>query len=195
MGYSRKNPDKGQELSTWNFESRCIEERAHEYSRVQLKKKWNFWGFYKETLMWNFLGFWFLTLKLPRDGTEVCRIWRVESLFSLDFLKVKLQVSKFQREYFRHPICLDFFWNSPAWKKNRRMGGTAHPTPPCSPNHGKSCEDLKLIGVYWKSIMWKFQRSIKIRIGISRDYQKILGFWSWVRDEDSFCLKFLRIEW
>ena len=113
MGYSRKNPDKGQELSTWNFESRCIEERAHEYSRVQLKKKWNFWGFYKETLMWNFLGSWFLTLKLPRDDTQVCRIWRVESLFSLDFLKVKLQVSKFQREYFRHPICLDFFWNSP----------------------------------------------------------------------------------
>ena len=50
---------------SWNFHSRGIEERARENPRVQLKKKWNLWGFYKEKLMWNFLGSWFLTLEFP----------------------------------------------------------------------------------------------------------------------------------
>ena len=45
MGYSRKNPKIGQGFSTWNFQSRGIEERAHKNPRVQLKRKWNFWGF------------------------------------------------------------------------------------------------------------------------------------------------------
>ena len=45
MGYSRKNPNIGQGFSTWSFQSRGIEERAHKNPRVQLKRKWNFWGF------------------------------------------------------------------------------------------------------------------------------------------------------
>ena len=41
MGYSRKNPNMGQEFSTWNFHSRGFwrKERAHENPRIQLKKK------------------------------------------------------------------------------------------------------------------------------------------------------------
>ena len=29
MGYSRKNPNIGQRFSTWNFQSRGYEEKAH----------------------------------------------------------------------------------------------------------------------------------------------------------------------
>ena len=43
-------PEKIQTLakgsfSTWNFQSRGIEESAHKNPRVHLKRKWNFWGF------------------------------------------------------------------------------------------------------------------------------------------------------
>ena len=50
--------------------------------------------------MWNFLVSWFLTLEFPRGGTQFCRISRGDSLFSLEFLKVKWQILKFQREDF-----------------------------------------------------------------------------------------------
>ena len=49
MGYSRKNPNMGQGFSTWNFQSRGIEERAHKNPRVQLRSKWNFCGFQRKT--------------------------------------------------------------------------------------------------------------------------------------------------
>ena len=88
MGYSRKNPNMGQGLSTWNFHSRGIEERAHENPRVQLKKTnvkfscvlvFDF-GIYKgwHTILQNFQG-WQLVfsgiskgkvtnLKIPEGG-------------------------------------------------------------------------------------------------------------------------------
>ena len=43
----------------------------------------------QEKPMWNFHGSWFLTLEFPRDVTQFCRIFRGESLFSPEFLRVK----------------------------------------------------------------------------------------------------------
>ena len=42
---------------------------------------------------------------------------------------------------------------------------------------GRELRTWNFLGVYWKNIMWKFQRSIKTRIGISMGDQESLGFW------------------
>ena len=56
-----------------------------------IKKQLEFLGVVTEKQMWNFPGSWFLALEFPRGGTQFCRIYRSESLFSPEFLKVKWQ--------------------------------------------------------------------------------------------------------
>ena len=59
-----------------------------EYVEVNRKRSWISRGI-QQKLMWNFHASWFLTLKFPMGVTQFWRIFRGESLFSLEFLRVK----------------------------------------------------------------------------------------------------------
>ena len=84
IGYSRKNPHGG--LRTWNFWGSL--RKNVEIPGVDQKRSGNSRGI-QEKLMWNFHGSWFLTLEFPRAATQICRISRGKSFFSLEFLGVK----------------------------------------------------------------------------------------------------------
>ena len=99
-GLFQKKSKHGPKVENMEFPLQGYWRKGTWKSQGPIKKKWNLWGFYKEKLMWNFLGSWFLTLEFPRGGTQFCRISRGESLFSLEFPKVKWQILKFQRENF-----------------------------------------------------------------------------------------------
>ena len=78
MGYSRKNPNMG----GWGHRiSKGIEERACGSSKGQLKKKWNFQGCQRKT-----------NVEFPKCVTQFYRIFRDESLFSPEFLRLKWQI-------------------------------------------------------------------------------------------------------
>ena len=85
IGLFQKNPNRG--LGSWNFQEYW---RTCGNYRSQLKKKRNFQGFLKNHV--EFLWSWFLTLEFPKVVTRFCRITRSESLFSLEFPRVKLQI-------------------------------------------------------------------------------------------------------
>ena len=70
--------------------SRGIKETCG-YSRSQLKRGEISRGV-EEKLKWNFHGSWFLALEFQRGVIQFCSIFRGESFFSLEILKVKSQI-------------------------------------------------------------------------------------------------------
>ena len=85
MGYSRKNPNIGRKVGGgggWGqIISKGIEERACGSSKGHLKKKWNFQGCQRKT-----------NVEFPKCVTQFYRIFRDESLFSPEFLRLKWQI-------------------------------------------------------------------------------------------------------
>ena len=81
MGYSRKNPNIGRKGGGGGRRghrmSKGIEERACGSSKGQLKK-WNFQGCQRKT-----------NVEFPKCVTQFYRIFRDESLFSPEFLRLK----------------------------------------------------------------------------------------------------------
>ena len=85
MGYSTKKFK--QEVKVEDMEFPGVLKEHAEIPGVNLKN-----GISRadqEKIMWKFHRYWFLTLKFPRGVTQFCRISRGESLFSLEFPRVK----------------------------------------------------------------------------------------------------------
>ena len=76
MGYSRKNPNIGRKGG--HRISKGIKETACGSSKGKLKKKWNFQGCQRKT-----------NVEFPKGATQFYRIFRDESLFSPEFLRLK----------------------------------------------------------------------------------------------------------
>ena len=171
MGYSRKNLNMGQGFSTWNFQSRGIEERAHKNPRVQLRRKWNFCGFQRKT---DVKFPWVLVFDHGISNFKI-----VAHNFA-EFLGVKKLVFSriFRKVYLPpHPSTgLKFLWNSPImdrWVSSKtsnyyNRGMAIGTTSEKIPNKGGGLKTWNFLGVYWKIILRKFQKSIKKRISITR---------------------------
>ena len=159
MGCSRKNPNMGQGFSTWNFQSRGIEERAHKNPRVQLRRKWNFWGFQRKT---DVKFPWVLVFDHGISNFKI-----VAHNFA-EFLGVKKLVFSriFRKVYLPpHPSTgLKFLWNSPImdrWVSSKtsnyyNRGMAIGTTSEKIPNRGAGLKTWNFLGVYWKIILRKF---------------------------------------
>ena len=61
----------------------------------------------REKPMWNFHGSWFSTLEFPSDLTQFSRTSMGESLFSPEFLMVKV------KKVYPQPLVFGLLWNNP----------------------------------------------------------------------------------
>ena len=110
MGYSRKKSKYGLGIRKWNFQG-YWRKSMWKFQR-SIKKEVGFPGVFKKN-SGNFHGSWFLTLKFPRSVTQFCRIFRDESLFYPEFLRVKSQISNFGKNSIIniHLSPCIFIWN------------------------------------------------------------------------------------
>ena len=99
----------------------------------------------------------------------------------------------FQKSISTTPPVWIFFWNSTMnrWvsskKSNNYFSSTAIETiSEKNSKQGGGLRTWNFLRVYWKDIMWKFQRSIKKRFGISKGNQESLGFWKFHGVEHNF---------
>ena len=92
MGYSRKNPNVGGRLRTWNFQEHW-KNRMWKFQGY-IKKKWNFLGWSRKNhveVPWT----WVLVFGLGNSNivvTRFCGISRGEASFCLEFPRVKWQI-------------------------------------------------------------------------------------------------------
>ena len=110
----------GEIFSRWLLES-VTKISAYFYNiwkfQGSIKKEVEFPGVFTKNSCGNFhctfTGPWCLILEFPRGVKQFCRISRSESLFSLEFLRVKWQIQNFHKvfieKYHLQPPCLDFF--------------------------------------------------------------------------------------
>ena len=132
----------------------------------------------KNFLGWNFLGSWFLTLQFP-----ISKLWQtiLQNYFQgwkLAFSRIskgKVTNLKFPEwgvsENYTYPptpqLFFFFFWNSPMdrWisskKSNYYSSMATGTTSEKISNWGGGLRTWNFLGVYWKIILRKFQRSIK----------------------------------
>ena len=182
MGYSRKNPNMGQGFSTWNFQSRGIEERAHKNPRVQLRRKWNFCGFQRKT---DVKFPWVLVFDHGISNFKI-----VAHNFA-EFLGVKKLVFSriFRKVYLPpHPSTgLKFLWNSPImdrWVSSKtsnyyNRGMAIGTTSEKIPNKGGGLKTWISWGCIEKLYCGNSRSQLKKELALPGVLKKVLVFWSW----------------
>ena len=138
--------------------------------------------------MYLSLRFWPWNFQFQTCGTQFCRISSGESLFSLEFLKVKWQIQIFQRGGFRKvylsttPTFLEFFCNSPMdrWVSSKKSNYYSSMAIGTTSEKISGLSTWNFLGVY---LLGKFKSSIKKRIHIAKG------------DEEKSWFLFLEVAW